>query len=147
MKLNMDCVRAVMLCVEEHTDFDHYCYFIRYARADILDMLGEEPIDPLTYQVELEAKFDNDDILYSVKYCAEAGLITLCPGSHPEQYRVNIRELTPAGHSFLENIRADTNWAKVKSVTKKAGSFSADVIVEIAKSVAVEAAKHFLSST
>lgn len=39
MKLSMDCVRAVMLCVEEHTDFDHYCYFIRYARADILDML------------------------------------------------------------------------------------------------------------
>ena len=37
--------------------------------------------------------------------------------------------------------------AKVKSVAKKAGSFSADVIVEIAKSVAVEAAKHFLSST
>lgn len=90
---------------------------------------------------------EDDDILYSVKYCAEAGLITLCPGSHPEQYRVNIRELTPAGHSFLENIRADTNWAKVKSVAKKAGSFSADVIVEIAKSVAVEAAKHFLSST
>ena len=139
MKLNMDCVRAVMLCVEEHTDFDDYCYFIRYARSDILDTL--------TYQVELEAKFDNDDILYSVKYCAEAGLIALCPGSHPEQYRVNIRELTPAGHSFLENIRADTNWAKVKSVAKKAGSFSADVIVEIAKSVAVEAAKHFLSST
>ena len=51
MKLSMDCVRAVMLCVEEHTDFDHYCYFIRYARADILDMLGEEPIDPPTYQV------------------------------------------------------------------------------------------------
>lgn len=122
MKLSMDCVRAVMLCVEE-------------------------PIDPPTYQVELETKFDNDDILYSVKYCAEAGLITLCPGSHPEQYRVNIRELTPSGHSFLENIRADTNWAKVKSVAKKAGSFSADVIVEIAKSVAVEAAKHFLSST
>lgn len=109
--------------------------------------LVKDPIDPPTYQVELEAKFDNDDILYSVKYCAEAGLIALCPGSHPEQYRVNIRELTPAGHSFLENIRADTNWAKVKSVAKKAGSFSADVIVEIAKSVAVEAAKHFLSST
>ena len=66
MKLNMDCVRAVMLCVEEHTDFDHYCYFIRYARADILDMLDEEPIDPPTYQVELEAKFDNDNILYSL---------------------------------------------------------------------------------
>lgn len=72
MKLNIDCVRAVMLCVEEHTDFDHYCYFIRYARADILDMLGENPTDPPAYQIDLESRFDNDDILYSVKYCAEA---------------------------------------------------------------------------
>lgn len=147
MKLNMDCVRAVMLCVEEHTDFGHYCYFIRYARADILDMLGEDPIDPPAYQVELEEKFDNDDILYAVKYCADAALIALCPGSHPEQYRVNVKELTPAGHNFLENIRADTNWAKVKSAAKKAGSFSADVVTSIAKSVAVEAAKRFLSNT
>lgn len=119
MKLSMDCVRAVMLCVEEHTDFDHYCYFIRYAQADILDMLGEEPIDPPTYQVELEAKFDNDDILYSVKYCAEAGLITLCPGSHPEQYRVNIRELTPAGHSFLEKSEQTQTGQRSKALLKK----------------------------
>lgn len=147
MKLNMDCVRAVMLCVEEHTDFDHYCYFIRYARADILDMLGENPTDPPAYQIDLESRFDNDDILYSVKYCAEAGLITLCPGSHPEQYRVNVRELTPSGHNFLENIRSDTNWLKVKSVAKKAGALSIDVITSIAKDVAVEAAKHFLTNT
>ena len=51
------------------------------------------------------------------------------------------------GHRFLENIRSDTNWEKVKSVAKKAGSFSADVIIEIAKNVAVEAAKHFLTNT
>lgn len=147
MKLNMDCVRAVMLCVEEHTDFDHYCYFIRYTRADILDMLGEDPTDPPAYQIELESRFDNDDILYSVKYCAESGLIALCAGSHPEQYRVNVRELTPAGHNFLENIRSDTNWSKVKSVAKKAGALSVDVITSIAKDVAVEAAKHFLANT
>lgn len=47
----------------------------------------------------------------------------------------------------LENIRSDTNWEKVKSVAKKAGSFSTDVIIEIAKNVAVEAAKHFLTNT
>lgn len=147
MKLNMDCVRTVMLCVEDHTDFDHYCYFIHYARTDILDMIGEDPVDPPAYQVELEGKFDNDDILYAIKYCAESGLIVLFPGSSPEQYRVNIKELTPSGHNFLENIRADTNWAKVKSTAQKAGSFSVDVILGIAKDVAVEAAKHFLTNT
>lgn len=146
MKLNMDCVRSVMLCVEDHTDFDHYCFFIHYSRSNLLDILGEEPIDSPAYQVELESKFDNDDILYSVKYCIESGFITLLPGSTTDGYRVNIGGITVAGHNFLENIRSDTNWAKVKKAAIKAGSFSADVIAGIAKDVAVEAAKHFLAS-
>lgn len=146
MKLNMDCVRAVMLCVEEHTDYEHYCFFIHYSRENILDMLGEEPTDPPAYQTELERKFDNDDIIYSVQYCVESGFIVLLPNSTVDEYRINIRDLTVSGHNFLENIRSDTNWAKVKKAAAKAGSFSVDVIASIAKDVAVEAAKHFLAS-
>ena len=124
MKLNMDCVRAVMLCAEEYTDYNHYCYFISYQKNNVNDFLLDDPETPPAYQLELEKTYDNDDT-----------------------YRVPISRITPDGHRFLENIRSDTNWEKVKSVAKKAGSFSADVIIEIAKNVAVEAAKHFLTST
>ncbi len=48
---------------------------------------------------------------------------------------------------FLENIRSNTNWEKVKALPKRLALSSADVIIEIAKNVAVEAAKHFLTNT
>ena len=122
MKLNMDCVRAVMLCAEEHTDYNHYCYFISYQKT-----------------------YDNDDLFYAVEYCVKSGFVETLFSK--DTYRIPISRITPDGHRFLENIRSDTNWEKVKSVAKKAGSFSADVIIEIAKNVAVEAAKHFLANT
>ena len=133
MKLNMDCVRAVMLCAEECTDYNHYCYFISYQKNNVNDFLLDDPETPPAYQLELEKTYDNDDLFYAVEYCVT--------------YRIPISRITPDGHRFLENIRSDTNWEKVKSVAKKAGSFSTDVIIEIAKNVAVEAAKHFLTNT
>lgn len=146
MKLNMDCVRAVMLCVEEHTDFDHYCFFIHYSKAKTLDILGQDPIDPPAYQVELESKFDNDDILYSIKYCVESGLIVLNPGSTIGEYRVNVKDITASGHNFLENVRDDKTWKKIKQVAIKASALSLDVVMGIAKDVAVSLAKQAVSS-
>lgn len=146
MKLNMDCVRAVMLCVEEHTDFDHRCSFIHYARADSLVCLGEDPVDPPEYQVKLESNFDNEDMIYSVKYCVEAGLIVLSPSSTLIQYQISIKDLTPAGHDFLANIREDRVWKKVKQTAAKVGAVSLNVLVEIAKDVALSLAKQAAAS-
>lgn len=140
MKLNMDCVRAVMLCAEEYTDYNHYCYFISYQKNNVNDFLLDDPETPPAYQLELEKTYDNDDLFYAVEYCVKSGFVETLFSK--DTYRIPISRITPDGHRFLENIRSDTNWEKVKSVAKKAGSFSADVIIEIAKNVAVEAAKH-----
>ena len=145
MKLNMDCVRAVMLCAEEYTDYNHYCYFISYQKNNVNDFLLDDPETPPAYQLELEKTYDNDDLFYAVEYCVKSGFVETLFSK--DTYRIPISRITPDGHRFLENIRSDTNWEKVKSVAKKAGSFSADVIIEIAKNVAVEAAKHFLTNT
>lgn len=145
MKLNMDCVRAVMLCAEEHTDYNHYCYFISYQKNNVNDCLLDDPETPPAYQLELEKTYDNDDLFYAVEYCVKSRFVETLFSK--DTYRIPISRITPDGHRFLENIRSDTNWEKVKSVAKKAGSFSADVIIEIAKNVAVEAAKHFLANT
>lgn len=141
MKLNMDCVRAVMLCTEEYTDYNHYCYFISYQKNNVNDFLLDDPETPPAYQLELEKTYDNDDLFYAVEYCVKSGFVETLFSK--DTYRIPISRITPDGHRFLENIRSDTNWEKVKSVAKKAGSFSADVIIETAKNVAVEAAKHF----
>lgn len=145
MKLNMDCVRAVMLCAEEYTDYNHYCYFISYQKNNVNDFLLDDPETPPAYQLKLEKTYDNDDLFYAVEYCVKSGFVETLFSK--DTYRIPISRITPDGHRFLENIRSDTNWEKVKSVAKKAGSFSTDVIIEIAKNVAVEAAKHFLTNT
>ena len=147
MKLNMDCVRAVMLCAEEYTDYNHYCYFISYQKNNVNDFLLDDPETPPAYQLELEKTYDNDIQMQSkaAAVCVKSGFVETLFSK--DTYRIPISRITPDGHRFLENIRSDTNWEKVKSVAKKAGSFSADVIIEIAKNVAVEAAKHFLTNT
>ena len=145
MKLNMDCVRAVMLCVEEHTDYDHYCYFVSYRKNEVDDFLFDGPVVPPDYQLELEKTYDNDDLFYAVEYCVKSGFVETLFSK--DSYRIPISGITPQGHEFLENIRSDSNWEKVKKIAAKANSLSASVIIEIAKSVAVEAAKHFLTNT
>lgn len=48
---------------------------------------------------------------------------------------VAIADLTPSGHEFLANIRADTNWNKVKQKSKAIGSESLSVLAQIAGQV------------
>lgn len=144
MKLNMDCVRAVMLCIEQNTDFEHYCYFIHYSQWKAYSFIADEAIDPPAYQIELEKSFDNDDILYSIHYCAESGLIKL--GKTNTSYRIPVLDLTAAGHNFLENIRDERNWKKIKQVASKIGALSLDVVVGIGKDVVLSLAKQALSS-
>lgn len=75
MKLNMDCVRAVMLCAEERTDYNHYCYFISYQKNNVNDFLLDDPETPPAYQLELEKTYDNDDLFYAVEYCVKSGFV------------------------------------------------------------------------
>ena len=44
-----------------------------------------------------------------------------------------ITELTFSGHNFLENIKNDNNWNKIKQKLNKIGSYSLDIIKEVAK--------------
>ena len=77
MKLNMDCVRAVMLCAEEYTDYNHYCYFISYQKNNVNDFLLDDPETPPAYQLELEKISDNVDICYAVEYCVKSGFVEM----------------------------------------------------------------------
>lgn len=102
MKLNMDCVRAVMLCAEEYTDYNHYCYFISYQKNNVNDFLLDDPETPPAYQLELEKTYDNDDLFYAVEYCVKSGFVETLFSK--DTYRIPISRITPDGHRFLENI-------------------------------------------
>lgn len=145
MKLNMDCVRAVMLCAEEHTNFDCNCYFVHYADDSIAALIGggriEEPAD---YQIRLEDKYDNDEIFQVVKNCSDSGFFVL--GITDSANRIMIKELTSAGYNFVENIRVDKNWKKIKQLALKAGALSAGAVADIATNVVLSQATQALSN-
>ena len=46
-----------------------------------------------------------------------------------------IKDLSPAGHEFIANIRSDSNWKKVKDISKNIGSSSLNALTQIAVSV------------
>lgn len=116
MKLNPDCIRAILFTVEETITFGTFMGY---------------PTDSVKYP-HLSA-YSQDEVLYHIKQCELSGLLTkvdwlLSPGCL-------IHDLSPAGHEFLANIRSDTNWNKTKEIAGKVGSTSLSALCQIAGTV------------
>jgi hypothetical protein len=114
MKLNPDCIRDILLTVEE------YCPFDRGLAID-RETLGKYP---------LLSKYDYGEVAYHVDQCKQSGLLNNVKMYIHGGYQ--IRGLTPAGHDFLANIASDTAWSKVKSKLQEIGSTSLQTLVSVA---------------
>lgn len=126
MKLNIDCIRDLLLLVEQQP-------------------LGKELTLP-----EIESalsQYTDDEIIYTCLKLDEAGFIILATVSMMRSTVPVIRsvkELTYNGHQFLENIKNDNNWKKTKSIAKEIGSFSLSCLKDVAANVVSSAIKgHF----
>jgi len=121
MRLNPDCVRAILLAVEEATDVETGLYYTA----------GPDEDDENAPTVL--AGYTDNEIRYHINQCDLAGFFTDC-----NQY-VNgnclIMDLSPIGHEFLANIREESNWEKVKNISTKAGSKSLKAMSQIATAV------------
>lgn len=115
MRLNPDCIRDILLAVEENTSYSTAMEFSTYTQFDELK------------------QYSTEEILYHIKQCELSGLLT----------RVDwfmgggclIHDLSPKGHEFLANIRSDNVWNKTKETAKSIGSFSLTALTQIAVSV------------
>lgn len=134
MRLNMDCIRSILLCVEENTGLRKYCSFIdKDLEAATSSVFGESE-ETLPYQTELLKKYNNDVLIYHIKYCISAELIISSDQS--SDYKILIFDLTPKGHEFLSSIRENSNWTKTKEIGGKIGSFSLSMVSKIAEGIA-----------
>lgn len=120
MRLNPDCIRSILLTVEDKCDFDTPWEYNRD-----------------NFESEYLAEYSHKEILYHIKQAEESGLLQ---GVHYYDGGddVIICDLTPTGHEFLANIRSDSIWKKVIS---KASGASLPILLEVAKEAAL---KHFL---
>lgn len=115
MRLNIDCVRNILLVIEDQP-LGHY-------------LSGAELVEKLP-------TYSPDDVTYCCIKLHEAGFLSVIHAStltrsYPQI--VEIRDISYQGHQFLENIRKEETWTKVKGAGSKVGSFSLDVLKEIAK--------------
>lgn len=116
MKLNHDCVRDLLIFIEDNLTYGHFIY------------ANEVPI----------GNYSSDEILYSADKLLEAGLIDgtkkvfLDSGGIPQ---IRIKSITWDGHEFLDNIRDKNVWEKSKGILSKFSSVSIEIVRNVAAQV------------
>lgn len=120
MKLNHDCVRELLLYIEEKSDYK-----------------------TIIYPGEISIGYSSEDVLYAADKLLEAnyldGLKKNFMGS--EMPQIAIRSLTWDGHLFLDNIRDKTIWDKTKAITERFASISISLLDKIASQLILEMIK------
>lgn len=118
MKLNQDCVRDVMLYIEDKAVFGDFLYLDEFLSADELSKYDENTIK---YTL---AKLDETDYLNSSIQWTNGDI-----------YTFNTGMITWNGHKFLDTIRDNQVWSKTKSITKGFTSVSISLVENIASKV------------
>ncbi len=144
MRLNMDCIRDILLCVEENTGLRQYCIFVDIDFAEQLKDILEVTPNPKEYQRKLLTDYKNNELIYHIDYCIEADLIAALDIS--ESYEIVITDLTPTGHELLGRIRDNTIWGKVKETLSKCNINTIAELLPIAKTIGGEAINATLAS-
>lgn len=133
MRLNLDCVRQILLCIEDNTGLRKSCFFIDSGMEKSQTIIGNALVPFPDYQKSLHKDFSNDELIYHINYYIEANLLSV--DSPYNAYQIVIHDLTPKGHEFLENIRDNKIWSGVKDVSAKIGSKSLDTVSLIASNI------------
>ncbi|PFE42468.1 hypothetical protein CN317_23895 [Bacillus cereus] len=119
MKLNHDCVRDLLLTVEE---------------SDRNELLS---LHFLLDKNKLQS-YSEDDIFYTIQRLIEAGYINADTQTYFEGQDAIISSITWNGHQFLDNIRDKSIWEKTKEKASVVGGVSLPILSELAKSYLAE---------
>ena len=120
MKLNIDCIRDLLLAIESEVNFAED---LKYPSVNINSLCKSDFLK----------KYQKQDICYTALKLNEGGFIDLTSTYGDNRITsILIDSLTYEGHQFLESIKSPNVWAKTKNKAAKIGSFAIDVISEIA---------------
>ena len=135
MRLNFDCVRDIMLWVEDITTPTRSAMYIDTDSANrTAKALGyTDSQEPSTEQQNLLSKYSNATLVYHINYCIEAGLLKKDFQLGPEI--IFISDLTPQGHEFLGNIRNPSNYDQIKNLALQSGIETLTAFITIAGTV------------
>jgi len=120
MKLKHDCVRNVLLAIEEHDDVNTFLF-----DTDLKPMLMK------AYY------YSENDLNYTVLQLIDAGFLD-AKNVTDGGYIFLINKITWEGHQFLDNIRDNDSWKKAKEKALTIGGVSLPILAQIAWDIAKE---------
>lgn len=117
MKLDFDCMRDVLLTIEDKTGITER---FAYQGVKFNEIAGALP------------QYSSQDVFYTVLKLEEAKLITVYreTGLRRAPNDFAISDITYAGHQYLNSVRDNTIWNKVKSSAK---SLTISVVTQLAE--------------
>lgn len=122
MRLNHDCIRDILLYVEENITYD-------IESVDVENLISK-----------FSSKYDKDTINYHIRQIGNASLVEKV--FYSEDSPKFISDLTWEGHEYIDNIRDPKVWTKLKASTKNLASVSLPLLIEKAPDIV----KFFLSN-
>lgn len=147
MKLNIDCVRDIMLWVEAISTPTQLASYVNTDAVDsddgFLYINADDRPMPNAAQKKLLEKYSNETLVYHLHYCIEAKL--LAEFDSPDGNIIVIKDLTPLGHDFIGNIRHDPVFQKVKTVLNLLGVKSLEAATQASSLVVTEIIKKAIS--
>ena len=124
MKLNPECIRDILFSIEELSGPNSLINSTQLANTKFL-----------------KNKYNEDEILYHIQQLDWSGYIKTPNKNKTLDGIYLINDLSPVGHEFISDIRNDTNWSKVKTISKEVGSETLSSIKSIAEGVISSAIK------
>ena len=143
MRLDSECLREILLCVEDNTGLRKHCFFIDSGLTEAAQWIGTV-MEPPTYQQRLLEKYDNDKLIYHLHYCIDAGLILKT--ENKDKYKIWIADLSISGNELLGKIRDSKNWASVQKGMSAIRSYLLSAVSSLAEGVTSAAISAYLSS-
>ena len=120
MKLNPECIRDIMFYLEENLTMNSD---LETNEISVFDLP-----EKLNYSIEEIANtllvLDDANFIVCYRNNGDDAIVAL-----------DIYRITYTGYQFLESIRPDSVWKKVQTISGNIGSFSLNVISQIATSV------------
>lgn len=113
MKLNNDCVRDLLIYLEDNLNYHERLY---------------------VHEIKLKS-YSPNEVSYTVERLKEAGFLNVFGGIY-SQYNLplSIDSITYQGHQFLDSIRDENIWADAKNKIKIVSSVTLPILQEVCTS-------------
>ena len=115
MKRDLDLIREIMLVLEDKMEYDK-----NFQSAHLIEVIQDKTLsaEKLAYHVGLLVE---NDFIKAKEYKYQSG--------EPTDYLINT--ITSQGQDFIDTIRQDTTWNKIKEKASSLGGFTLPLLVDI----------------